>query len=289
MPGPTDENTLEVKLRKTALIGIATLMYFGAFCGQPTLANDGWISHGGTPHLMSAKGNVSMVSENIIIDIKKNLVTVDCRFQFKNHGPACSLRMGFPDDSHGMAHEGTFLTYRSYVDNIEVPTEVEKADKPDRVWHSKTVDFAEGQERAVHDIYTVKPGMKAARPRGAVKQVVYLTNTASSWDGPVKQMDITAIFDELPGPINALAWQDLPKDKDLEQLNWSRVSRNTVVYGGPSRGVVSGKSLQFHAENIRPTEKQDVVLFFRYANARQLDREEAEEEREKKRSAISPP
>ncbi len=96
---------------------------------SPSSADDGGISFGGSPHLLKGHKSVSMRTEQIRIDVHEKIINVDCKFVFHNDGPACTVRMGFPDEGLGAAEpyqgfpvptgaklKATFESYVSYVD-----------------------------------------------------------------------------------------------------------------------------------------------------------------------------
>jgi hypothetical protein len=66
-----------------------------------SFANDGGIAFGGSPGLLNGHPSVSMSSELIRIEVSKLELKADCTFVFVNHGPACEVRMGFPDQGLG--------------------------------------------------------------------------------------------------------------------------------------------------------------------------------------------
>src|SRR5271156_6732257 len=94
----------------------------------PAWADAARISAGGAVHQMHGGGTVSMESEIVRIKITEQLQEVDCTFNFENTGPACSVRIGFPDFTNipDLTSEETatilkpsFLTYQCYVDGKE--------------------------------------------------------------------------------------------------------------------------------------------------------------------------
>ncbi|HRF60547.1 MAG TPA: hypothetical protein PLH94_11640 [Fimbriimonadaceae bacterium] len=72
--------------------------------------NDAALNWGGTPKLMDAHPTVRMVDEKITIVVGADMTTADCRFTFRNDGPACTVRMGFPDRADGAADPDEELT-----------------------------------------------------------------------------------------------------------------------------------------------------------------------------------
>ena len=71
----------------------------------PAYANDASLSTSGTPKLMSGHPSISMESEVVRMLIGKEKVSVNCEFVFVNHGPATTVRMGFPDNEVFEAEE----------------------------------------------------------------------------------------------------------------------------------------------------------------------------------------
>ena len=66
-----------------------------ALLAAPAVANDGGIAFGGSPRLLTGHPTVSMESEVVRIDVGEQNVRVDCRFVFRNDGPAgCPLGDG---------------------------------------------------------------------------------------------------------------------------------------------------------------------------------------------------
>ncbi len=65
--------------------------------------DDAAITWSGSPKMLSGHPTVRMVSEKIILNVTpltgdaEGHTDADCTFVFKNDGPACSVRIGFPD------------------------------------------------------------------------------------------------------------------------------------------------------------------------------------------------
>src|SRR5205085_272313 len=80
--------TLHVSTRATfAVIAIGTLLLVAT-----ARANDGGIAFGGSPGLLEGHQSVSMANEVVRMTVGDENATVDCRFVFKNNGPACVAR-----------------------------------------------------------------------------------------------------------------------------------------------------------------------------------------------------
>ncbi len=153
---------------RALFIGILAL---GGLCALSphASANDGGISMGGTPRLLSGHPSVSMTSEVINIVVDKDGYTVDCRFVFTNTGPACAVRMGFPDEGSGandpdeengaedIQHtppRTTFTSFRSYIDGNPAATKLVRGSEEGHYWHTKMVRFPANGVRRIRDVYT---------------------------------------------------------------------------------------------------------------------------------------
>lgn len=246
-----------------------------AFGPAPARADDGGVSFGGSPRLLSGHQSVSMQSEVIQMQVGP-VVKVDCQFVFHNAGPACTVRMGFPDEGRGAdgpeedgperSPHGTFLSYVSFVDGVRVPTQTVRAQEASNFWHVKTVTFAAGQTRRVHDVYSLYVGSQIAdHPNSAYHQTYYILHTASSWHGPIGRAEIVVTF--APGesrpPLKLIPLSSLPNN-DPQKVNWAQVRPGTVVYRGPAKPTVRGNTLRFLRANLRPAYADDVLLYFHF-------------------------
>lgn len=227
-------------------------------------ADDGGITFGGSPRLLAGNKTVALQREVVRMSVGEDNVTVDCQFVFVNHGPACTVRMGFPDSGRG-GDSGQFTSFHSYVDGKPVPVKFVKGAKDGEGatddWHAKTVSFAANGTRHVHDIYTVPVGGQVI-DKGDLSQTFYILHTGSSWRGPIGRADIYVTFHRksmtgriLPLPLSAV-------NNDAFAHNWSHEKPGRVVYRGPSIPTVSGKTLHFVRTNFRPGYNDDVLLYF---------------------------
>ncbi len=63
-----------------------------------------------------------MQSEVVKIRVSKHMIKADCSFVFVNNGPACTVRMGFPDQASMPMHDprkhirGSFLSFSVFAD-----------------------------------------------------------------------------------------------------------------------------------------------------------------------------
>lgn len=242
-------------------------------------ANDGGISYGGSPRLLTGHPSVSMQSELVRMTVGASSATVDCRFVFRNDGPACQVRMGFPDQARGADDpeedsEGgpapktkprsSFTSFRSYVDGQLVPTELIHGAHGGNWWHAKTVSFPAHGTRLVRDVYTVPLGGQIL-DGGAMQQTSYILHTGASWHGPIGRSEVVVTF--APKAMTVpLVVRPAPKPGDIRMASF-RTGSGTILYSGPGRPMVAGKTLRFVRTNWRPTEKDDIGLYF---NARRM-------------------
>lgn len=237
----------------------------------PASANVGWISSGGAVHLLSNNATVSMQSEVVNVTVSKNEVRADCRFVFVNQGPACTIRMGFPNELGGPLPKAelcdSFGSFVSFVDDKEVPTELVGSDDPDEpnvVWHAHDVSFPANGTHVVRDVYTVSPGFGIVSEKGhVVKQIAYVLHTAASWHAPIQTAEINFTFDatELRSPFKIVALSSL-KDKDVMQFHWRSASRRALVYWAPKAPSISNQSIRFEFKDFRPSKESDIELFY---------------------------
>jgi hypothetical protein len=243
----------------------------------PSTADDGGISFGGSPHLLSGHPSVSMQSEAVTMDIHKDLIKVECNFVFHNSGPACTVRVGFPDQGLGAAEpyqgdplpthnlKATFLTYESYVNGKKVPTKLIPTNDRGLFWHTKIVNFKGKSDCLIRDVYTLKPGEQVTDENGAYQQTSYVLHTGASWHGPIGKAELTLKFapDTVSGPIQLKSLESIPK-QDISHLKWSQLPAGTVVYDGLCEPKLDGQTLRFYKENFTPTKKDDIHVCYAF-------------------------
>ena len=261
------------------------LVFLGLFFFVLTLvspltarADDGGISFGGLPHLLSGHPSVAMQSEVVRMTIGKENVKVDCQFVFHNSGPACTVRMGFPDQARGSEAEddyenagkgpakGAFISYTSYVDGMKVPTTTIHGDKTGDVWHAKTVSFGANATRHVRDVYTVPVGGQITEHSGSYSQAFYVLRTGASWHGAIGRATVIVTFQ--PGaihtPLHLVRLSTIPGNNPAAWTGWNKTRPGTVVYRGPSTPTVQGRTLTFVRTNLKPAYLDDILLYFGY-------------------------
>lgn len=223
-----------------------------------------------------------MRSEVVRMDIGDKIIHVDCNFLFHNSGPACTVRMGFPDSGLGAAEpfqgeplptgpklHGTFLSYESYVDGKKVPTKLAPTDDRGLMWHTKIVSFKANSDCRIHDVYTLTPGQQLTSENGGYHQTYYVLHTGASWHGPIGSCEIIAKFgpNTAPAPLELKPLPD-PDTKGetvgnlLEGLKWSNLPKGTVFWQGPSAPKVDGMTVRFVRNNFKPEKKDDVQLYY---------------------------
>jgi hypothetical protein len=256
---------------------ILVLMLVGATAAPSRLlANDGGIAFGGSPALLRQHPTVTMESEVVRVEIGPKLVTVDCRFVFRNRGPSCTVRMGFPDegggeydpqqntDAHGrpLPPRSTFRSFRSYVDNAPVRTSLIRSNDPSRFWHAKVVAFGASATRVVRDVYTADVGTQLAR-EGAAHQVRYTLHTGASWHGLIGRSEVTVAF-HTRLPAIPMRLRRVPRARAADQMfdrSWTG-DRHSVFYTGPCRAAVRKRTLTFIRTRWRPAVSDDVWVVF---------------------------
>jgi hypothetical protein len=250
-------------------------------CACPASADAGWISSGGAAHLLTENQSVTMQSEVVNIHVSKNLIKADCSFTFLNEGPACKVRMGFPDEASEQMDDpwddsprGGFLSYQPYVDAKEVKSEVVRGKEPDVeyiVWHANEVEFGAHETRTIRDIYTLFPGSGVVSDKGYIaKTLSYILHTASSWHGKIERADIIITFDKdaLPEPLLPVSLStlqsEIPNDPGFEaaRFDWAHATPGTFLYRASKAPGISGQTIRFQFRDLRPSDKDDIVLYY---------------------------
>jgi hypothetical protein len=242
-------------------------------------ANDGAISYGGSPSLLSGHPSVTMQSEVVMMTIGKENVLVDCRFVFKNSGKKCSVRMGFPDRGEGGADpdesasgdwktnlaKSTFNWFKSYVDDQLVKTALIRGGGSGEFWHAKNVAFGAGQSRRVRDVYSVPVGGQIApNGGGAFDETSYILHTGKSWHGKIGRSEVIVKFArDMKGKVLKPSWYRF-SENTFDKVDWPSVRGSKVLYHGPDKAQVSGLTMRFVRTNWEPEVKDDIWLAFSY-------------------------
>ncbi|MBI1755867.1 MAG: DUF4424 family protein [Fimbriimonas ginsengisoli] len=251
--------------------------------------DDGFLVSGGAPRLQTnGTATVRMVSEDIDAKISDHGVDVTCRFVFRNEGPACTVRMGFPDetpppDNYSMDSSGRSRVYhglegfRTTVDGRSVRTKIEATTTHFACFHTKWVHFEAGQRHTVVDRYhhRMSGGVSAIaseydpperEPYCYLKQFEYILHTGATWKGPIGSVRITVKFDRkhMPGQLRVMSEKELGQNA-FNYPYWPILDRAVVVYSGLPKPTVAGRTLVFETNNLKPTKQNDLELYFEYS------------------------
>lgn len=260
-------------MKKFSAAGLFVLALLAA---PETRADDGGISFGGSPHLLKGHASVAMKDEVVTMSVSEKVVKVDCTFVFHNSGPACTVRVGFPDEGQGSAEpyqgdpvpknpKGTFITYDSWVDGKKVKTEVVPTNDRSLYWHAKTVTFKAHSDCIIRDVYTLPPGGQVTSENGVYSQTYYVLHTGASWLGPIGHAEINVTFapDLVSKPLIVKAKNTVRKGQ-FNELKWSSLPERAIVFEGTSEPEVRGNTLHFVRSNFEPTSKDDIHLYYCY-------------------------
>lgn len=215
-----------------------------------------------------------MQSEVVVLDIGPDSVKADCQFVFKNTGPACTIRMGFPDGDSASDYEdlksapltSAFSSFQSWVDGKPAPTTLVRG--KDFTWHAKNVSFPANGIRRVREVYTVRLGNNV----GGNETAYYVLQTGASWRGPIGRMEVIARFRRAKRAhptqgntfqdVRAVSGKSLGEDSQYK-TSWTRPGEEVVLYDGPGAPQAQHNILRWVRTNIRPTEKDDIFLAFK--------------------------
>src|SRR5205814_8925708 len=98
----------------------------------------------------------------------------------------------------------------------------------------------------------------------------YPLHTGSSWRDPIGRCEVVVdLRRALSAPhLTVRAMDSLPRlpppDNTYPKYDWAHYPAGTVIYSGPSRPLVSGRTLRFVRTNFRPTAKDDIFVLFGY-------------------------
>ncbi len=157
-----------------------------------------------------------MVNETIRMDVYHDYYEVTVDFLFQNHGPAVTVKMGFPESGGGdimsssYAKHSGFSSFHTWVDNQQV-TAVRKVDFSDdgyRAFWVKTVSFAKGQARRVRVSYQSDPGDDTTGYNN-----VFYTFSGGNWAGRVQESKLLVTL-HLPD-TNLIEVRELPDEKAM--------------------------------------------------------------------------
>jgi hypothetical protein len=187
-------------------------------------ANDGWWASTGAMGGFGKHENIQMVEEDISIKLLPEFAEVEVDFLFKNHGPATTVTMGFPEE-HAVLGDSGMRKFRSWVDGREVKTrrQMTLVDKEFDHWKSvwlKEVEFDEGQTKRVRVTYEGRYGGNTGGQLG----LSYVMRTGSTWKSPIERCRISVDWSswDLGPPIIEFVSERL-----REGINGTKPSRHS--------------------------------------------------------------
>lgn len=245
-------------------------MFSAAIClVLPRTVNDSAMYVSGAPSSLMGKTTVRMVREQISIHIGKSCL-YECEFEFKNDGPTQNVKIGFPDESHGMIGPAEdpkprpqIRNFKSWVDGAEVDVKIEKEIKGEighaKCWHTKWVKFEAGQTRKIRNTYLSDLGWFPPS-----QFAIYTVSTGASWKGVIEESKIIVVFKQprfrnlIVGPGSGA--DTVKADKDF----WRKKPLNYVVCEGFSKPVVEANKMTLVKKNFKPTRDDNLVIFWRF-------------------------
>jgi hypothetical protein len=254
------------------------------------IPNDGGIAMGGSPGLLHGHPSVTMEAEKIKLTVMDDSVKVDCDFTFTNHGPACTVRMGFPDRGIGAMDpdeersaedigrtpaQTTFNSFASWINGKAVASKLIRANKPGQYWHAKMVSFKANETLHVRDLYTQDIGGGLAEIGGVpgdVNEAAYVLHTGASWHGPIGKSEVIVSFKNgrVRQPIAAISLKTAAMNHaDPNGCMVAKLPEGAIVWAGPCVPLVDKNTLRFVRTNWTPTAKDDIQIFFGYHPAKQ--------------------
>ena len=240
-------------------------------CLSLFVRNDGWIGFSGAPKIEGKHPSVRMVNEQIHLKVGQDTLYGDCVFTFKNEGPACNVRIGFPDfnsnDEVEEPPQSTYKSFRSVVDDVLVPTKLVRGNQG-TAWQIKSVAFGRGQTRKIRNIYHLKLGkitLNGSPVKGRESmcwQGEYILGTGRSWKGKIGKTTVTVDFGSsalIQSPIVPMEWPDAAKS---DSSNFWVKNKNAVIWSGPTPPRIAGKRrLVFEIKNWEPEDLEESVKF----------------------------
>lgn len=199
----------------------------------PVYANDRGIEGiGGSLRVISGEHkDISMIKENIFMDINEKNYSVKVDFTFKNFSKkSVKVKMGFPESGHGdvdlekMRTNAGFLSFTSKINNKPAKVSrqiVSNSEGSYRAYWVKEVSFKPLEELQIQVKYLSKVG-NIALP-GIFTEYEF---TGGNWKGKVKDSNFIAKF-------------NLPKSY---QVFYDE-------FGTPRDVIKQGNNLTFHRKN----------------------------------------
>lgn len=240
-------------------------------------ANDTLVAINGSPASFGSKTTVRMVSEVVRVYLGSP-IRVECDFVFKNEGPACEVKMGFPNgwcndyDHDRPMKDPPLMRFRSTVDGRSVkvrkswlpPDKYSIVDRFEiRQWFVKDVTFKRNQTRRVRNTYMVYSGYSGSWGN-AEEFTQYVLATGSTWKPKVERSEVIVYADRSSWPrgVEWIPWSVSIRDKVHGPDFWKRHPR-AIVYSGPGKVTKTVRSIRFVATHWVPDENVDLILHVR--------------------------
>lgn len=239
-------------------------------------ANDTLVAINGSPASFGSKTAVRMVSEVVRIYLGSP-IRVECDFVFKNEGPACEVKMGFPngwinDETVGEPRKKPPLrSFRSYVDGRLAkvrkswlpPDKFPVAKKFDIwQWFVKDVSFKRNQTRRVRNTYTVEEGFQfSVAPGHGESFTQYILMTGSTWRPRIDRSEVVVYSDRKAWP-HGVEWIEGTEaiDKKIRTVEFWKRHPRAIVYNGPGKVTKTSRTIRFVATNWVPDTNVDLSL-----------------------------
>lgn len=238
------------------------LIGFGILAIPSAWGDAAILSVSGNPRPMKKEhSTVELASETVDVYVGKYLVDVDCKFNFKNNGPKCTVKVGFPDfpsQFNEPVAEGS-VSFKSFVNGVEVPTTVEKGELEHELafWHTQNIEFPANSDLSLREIYTVPSGGGAISENEFSRIFMYVLQTGHTWQGKIQRATIKVTFDKsvIAGNLKAKQNAQFNSEKD-------RLGSNTVLYKTSVRPLVDKHTMVFEYTDIEPAEPDNLCLHF---------------------------
>lgn len=131
-------------------------------------------------------------------------------------------------------------------------------------WDVQSVSFAAKGHRTLRILYTTSIGGLASKPV-VLAATEYILHTGGTWSGPIGSVVVDIKFtpqSELVPPFKVL--YGAPNTMGDQAFANHPAKPGGVIVVGPCAPVAMGDTLRFSIKNLKPTEKDDIVVLFRY-------------------------
>ncbi len=245
--------------------------------------NDGGLTVGGSPSLLSSHPSVTMESEVISLKVGPHGVVADCRFVFRNRGAACTVRMGFPDEGWGAdsPYEETadedwpkakiipvLKNFKSWVNGKSARCELVKGKGVGEIYHAKLVKFGRNARVEVRDTYETELG-SAITPdgHGVMSETGYVFRTGSSWHNRIGRSDFSIEWlpssGFTPTKVVPFAWSE----DEAKRFPSMPKPPGLVLVRLPGNPTLKGRKVSTTIRNWRPTKDSDAWISWDYRKA----------------------